>query len=344
MRSLYSTIASIALALFAVSFSAPAAAQQAGQQTVIIEGDIFESNIPALQPYQEDFPLSFIASVKENLDTAQQDWAPFGGKAYFDATYEISMQIFGPEQQLLYSQTLSSEGPEGEFFSDNIAFFGFDSGEEQELMMMEGAFWGLMTGGEFGFFTSEIGLGYTPFLSGPEGPQGEMVPLLIPELGSLFADTSGYPVLTTGPTFVPFDYRSSSDVGGPQIRVEEEREDIASGVALLITYGDLDSDGDGVPDLVDSCPASILDGNVVLSALDSGVSNYVGEDGCSLMDRFAACEAEAEEQPSSPWGWFQPVFSGPSQCERDVIYDAQNEQLIDYTEGRMLRNILSNND
>ncbi|CAB0151116.1 hypothetical protein PSI9734_01530 [Pseudidiomarina piscicola] len=115
------------------------------------------------------------------------------------------------------------------------------------------------------------------------------------------------------------------------------------GIATSIvgTLDVFDTDGDGIADDVDVCSVSILDETVMFDGwLNSGVTNYVDESGCSIMDHYAACEAEEEEQPSSPWGWFQPVSSGPSYCETQVVYGLQSDGVIDHMEGRMLRNAL----
>ncbi|MDN7127030.1 hypothetical protein J6J08_06515 [Pseudidiomarina sp. 1APR75-33.1] len=342
MRSICSFLLVSGVIAVTSLFSQPLHAQAPGQQTVVIEGDIFESNIAELQPYQEFFPLRFVASVGENPATAQLMFDEPNAKFYWSSTFEIAMQIFGPENNLIFEQSLNIEGASGEEFGDNIAAFTFNSGEESE-QMMEGAFWGALLSSEAGFQIHEVALGNPPFGSGPEEPQGETgpVPMLIfPGMGSLFADTTNYPVLATGETFQPFQYNFDNDE--PMLEREvASTGGFASGIALAISYGDLDSDGDGVPDFVDSCPASILNENVLFGEVDSGVTNRVDENGCSIMDRYAKCEAEAAEEPSSPWGWFQPVYSGPSYCEKQVVYGLQDDGVIDYTEGRMLRNALN---
>lgn len=111
----------------------------------------------------------------------------------------------------------------------------------------------------------------------------------------------------------------------------------------FVYYGGLneDFDDDGISNLNDSCMFSLTDETVMFDWVDSGVTNYVDESGCTIMDRYAACEAEEATQPTSPWGWFQPVYSGPTYCERQVVYGLQDDGIIDYTEGRMLRNALN---
>ncbi|WP_173920510.1 hypothetical protein [Pseudidiomarina piscicola] len=111
--------------------------------------------------------------------------------------------------------------------------------------------------------------------------------------------------------------------------------------SIVGTLDDFDTDGDGVSDSNDLCSVSILDETVMFDGwLNSGVTNHVDESGCSIMDHYAACAVEEDEQPSSPWGWFQPVSSGPSYCETQVVYGLQSDGVIDHMEGRMLRNAL----
>jgi hypothetical protein len=54
-----------------------------------------------------------------------------------------------------------------------------------------------------------------------------------------------------------------------------------------------DSDGDGVPDADDECPASDLGPTVVIGGCDTGVENDVLETGCSIADLVAGIAAGA---------------------------------------------------
>lgn len=114
-------------------------------------------------------------------------------------------------------------------------------------------------------------------------------------------------------------------------------------VVDTVSYVPIDSDEDGIVDAADSCPFSIMDETVSFGGwLETGVTNYVDESGCSIMDLYAACEAEAEAQPAIPAGPVFSAYSGPSYCETQVVYGLQSDGVIDYTEGRMLRNALNN--
>jgi hypothetical protein len=54
-----------------------------------------------------------------------------------------------------------------------------------------------------------------------------------------------------------------------------------------------DSDGDGVPDDVDQCPASNLEPTVTIDACDSGVANHQFPEGCTISDETATLRSAA---------------------------------------------------
>jgi hypothetical protein len=55
-----------------------------------------------------------------------------------------------------------------------------------------------------------------------------------------------------------------------------------------------DTDGDGVGDVCDSCPDSILDKRVIIGSCDSGVINQLFDDGCTMSDLIADCSVGAK--------------------------------------------------
>lgn len=70
-------------------------------------------------------------------------------------------------------------------------------------------------------------------------------------------------------------------------------EPLAAGGAVHV-YG-FDSDGDGVANIHDHCPDSILDPTVIFGDVNTGVENRVDADGCSIADLVA------ELKPASGW-------------------------------------------
>lgn len=70
-------------------------------------------------------------------------------------------------------------------------------------------------------------------------------------------------------------------------------EPLIGGGAVHVYTAAVDTDGDGVPDIDDHCPDSILTPTVVFGNLDTGVENRVDEHGCSIADLFAELEPES---------------------------------------------------
>ncbi|WP_411360644.1 hypothetical protein [Pseudidiomarina sp. YC-516-91] len=100
-----------------------------------------------------------------------------------------------------------------------------------------------------------------------------------------------------------------------------------------------DADADGVLDDVDLCGTSNLAETVIFRDwYDSGVVNYVDGDGCSIMDRYAACSVETETR--NLFSRFRPLYNGPSYCEKQVSYALYDEQIITSIEARLLRDAL----
>lgn len=109
-----------------------------------------------------------------------------------------------------------------------------------------------------------------------------------------------------------------------------------------LSYSLADADSDGVSDELDSCEVSLVEETVWFDGWhDSGVTNYVDANGCTVMDHYAACEAGQEEQEVSRFSRRSSSFyRGPSYCEKQVAYDLVRDGLIDYSEARALRDAL----
>jgi len=59
------------------------------------------------------------------------------------------------------------------------------------------------------------------------------------------------------------------------------------------SYGEMDADGDGVPDDEDDCPDSDLDPEIVIDGCDTGVENQLLDDGCTMADLVMQCAEDA---------------------------------------------------
>lgn len=102
-----------------------------------------------------------------------------------------------------------------------------------------------------------------------------------------------------------------------------------------LRYLGTDSDDDGVIDEDDICPTSLPHETVLFGDwLDSSVANHTDEQGCTIMDHYAACHAENNSS-------YSLGYSGPSYCEQKVGYTLMRKEIISYTELRLLRTALS---
>ena len=139
------------------------------------------------------------------------------------------------------------------------------------------------------------------------------------------------------------EYAGNGNHSGYFTVFSDAGEDSINFVVDTVVYGSVDTDEDGISDSADSCISSIMDETVNFGGwYETGVANYIDESGCTVMDRYAACEAEVETQPTAPAGPMFSAFAGPSYCETQVSYGLQSDGVIDYTESRMLRNALYN--
>ncbi|MBY6063802.1 hypothetical protein [Pseudidiomarina sediminum] len=144
--------------------------------------------------------------------------------------------------------------------------------------------------------------------------------------------TRAYPQLFAGEYRANASYFGSVVDSQQQVLSEVSMQGFVNRISALLG----DADGDGVDDGIDACLDSQQGGEVALGPFNSGVDNVMGGDGCSLVDRYMACQAD-EYDAGAPW----LSYSGPSYCEQQVAYDAYREGMIDYTEVRLLRTMVN---
>jgi hypothetical protein len=104
-------------------------------------------------------------------------------------------------------------------------------------------------------------------------------------------------------------------------------EPLTAGGAVHVYTAAVDTDGDGVPDIDDHCPDSILTPTVVFGDVDTGVENRVDEHGCSIADLFAALE------PESGWRNHGKFVSSSVKLVKRLLRDGT----IDASEAQALR-------
>lgn len=91
----------------------------------------------------------------------------------------------------------------------------------------------------------------------------------------------------------PFDVEFGSAYTGldPEVVITEWT---TTGLPAIVSLSVVtDSDGDGIPDDEDACPNSDLAPTIVIDLCDTGVENQLFEDGCTMADLIADCDATA---------------------------------------------------
>lgn len=151
--------------------------------------------------------------------------------------------------------------------------------------------------------------------------------------GSLINSLDGFPSVVTGATSAWLNYFHMSDSRNGYVHFDPEGQIDAIGYLIA------DADNDGYADDIDLCPASATEETVWFDGwYDSSVTNVVDADGCTVMDHYAACSVEEEQQQT----FFsrRSLFSGPSYCEKQVAYGLVTDGTIDYRTARDLRDAL----
>lgn len=292
----------VTLAALALSFSALANAQDS-RQTLVIEGIGLGDPLDALAHY----PTAANYRIFVEFDTSAVLMSSDPTFKYYDnAVTMFDVKFYDAQDQLVAGPTITFDGdlPENVAARPDVRFSGF--GTSLELVEIVGSI----------NFNGSSYFWLEPLLSGTSG--------------TIFSDVTGFPQFVEGPAtgvtngYTHFGYNSLEGI--------YTHIDVFGTVASL-SYLVLDGDGDGVNDDVDLCLASDLSETVLFDGwYDSGVTNYVDSNGCSVIDHYAACEVDEE-----PVRGIRSVRSGPSSCEKAVSYDLVADGVISYSEARMLR-------
>ncbi len=302
-----------------MAFSHSTEAQEMYQETTI-EGEIYYALHPDFQEFTGtlETTLTFTVVITENLDNYTLSGVS-GGLVTYDTTTAFEFWVYDSQgMNILYDRVDLRD--EDTTLTDRVAIY-----HDSEASFPEAAMWGIIAS-KTGRTEYALGPNYFGTRASPMGPAISPIVDLAPP----------YPQLTTGSITFPFQATAQERTTSPNFRFE--------GTATFISQVlfEPDADGDGVFDRLDTCPNSLTDETVIFDGwYNSGVTNYVDESGCTIMDRYAACEAEQEEQEFSRFSRrISSFYSGPSYCEKQVAYGLVSDGLIDYSEARALRDAL----
>lgn len=221
-RSIFTGVLQTLCVTSLLSLSATAIAEE----TITIKGELLFSSLPQLGDYQGPLaePLVFEATVVEDASLAAPTVVFGVAEEYLNATRAMSMQISTATGEVLYNESASAE--EFTLASSLELYSVFAYGASASSYPSGSAFWALISAGEERFVDREISLG-ADLVSRGVGMGGEAT------IANLFADTSGYPVLTTGSynyAFLYYDRSVNNQTG-------EGYQGIVQGYATSVSYG-----------------------------------------------------------------------------------------------------------
>ncbi|WP_411360732.1 hypothetical protein [Pseudidiomarina sp. YC-516-91] len=311
-------------------------------RTLVIEAISQPMLVSALNEVPSDQVRFTIRITEEPNPMLLADSQPeYNYVKFLGATKEISIEVHDESDQLVFEQT-QLDADEFCDVSGGEAEFRADGGEQESFDI---AIWGTRSCPE----AADEEFRHVVFLDTRPLVMPAQIEEPSPVLAQLFESWDYYPTLNTGEIEVSVMFTSFGrglvQVLDTQTAKQQQtafEELTLTGRTTFISYeeGVDDSDGDGIADDIDLCSSSLMDETVIFGGwLDSTVTNHVDDSGCTIMDRYAKCTPEEQEQPSR-FSRFQPRYSGPSYCEKQVSYGLVDEGIIDYTEARMLRDAL----
>jgi hypothetical protein len=328
-----------------------------GDSNVIVEGVFisgegydFETEQSSIFPGvpSAEFPLSFTLTIQQDVTSASSEQS---GELSFwaDLSQEFTIEVFSSSNELLFSETRTSAEQTSQFIVGTSAEFDFSQSFNFDYLPREYFYSFIEVQDDLGIRRIEIDLGVPSFFYLLDGAP---FPLVIDAILAqnppqpLFASLVGFPTFKLGDQsqVISFYIDRSIDpfTENPAAAEQNHFYSDLTGYITSISRIIADADSDGVPDELDDCSASLTNETVWFDGWhDSGVTNYVDADGCTVMDRYAACNAEQEEQEVNRFSFGSSFFySGPSYCEKQVAYDLVSDGLIDFNEARALRDAL----
>ncbi len=328
-----------------------------GDSSVIIEGVFIsgegydnKTEQPSIFPGMPsvEFPLSFTLTIQQDVTNASSE--QLGERTYWSGvSQEFTIEVFSSSNELLFSETRTSAEQTSQYIVGTSAEFDFSQTFNFDYSPREYFYSFIEVQDDLGIRRIEIDLGVPSFFyligGGPFPPAIDAILAQNPPQ-PLFASLVGFPTFKLGEQsqVISFYIDRSIDpfTENPAAAEQDDFYSDLTGYITSISRIIADADSDGVPDELDLCAASLTDATVFFDGWhDSGVTNYVDANGCTVMDHYAACEADQEEQEVGRFSRRSSFFySGPSYCEKQVAYDLVSDGLIDYSEARALRDAL----
>ena len=294
----------------------------------------------------EMLPLPFELIIEQDV-IAPMIVDTFGTVDEYDGVeHRLTVRVFDDQGNVLFEESRNSTDQEPSLFrvATSLAL-----PQGPEIPTREGFSSQIHIQDEVGIRRLDLFLGaVSEFYFWDGGPFSQQEEAAFAQPEPLFASYGGFPTFLIGDNVQPIDVYVDESTnpfsgGNPNEFPEENSDDYSAifyGYTTTISALIEDIDGDGIPDEADSCVESLTDATVMFQGwYDSEVENYVDESGCTIMDRYAACGPQEQEQ-TSRFSRFQPRYSGPSYCQKQVSYGLVDEGIIDYAEARILRDAL----
>lgn len=237
-------------------------APEAHAETIEVRGQInygYSFNPAGVTQYEGgEYVLEIVQGAQMPLVYQASTW-----RQYSDAIERISVSIFDSEGNALTVRQPLSASQLNEPTTNTLYF---DYGNRSN-------------------YTSWAMTGMTP-----DGMNSQLNLNLRGPRDSLFASTAEFPRFVNTPRYVNATLFSNVETA--------DGDDVVYiyGPVTEVNYLTADTDGDGINDDVDACPASDVSRNIVIDGTDTGVTNAIDTIGCSVTDKILACQAEAHSR------------------------------------------------
>lgn len=286
------------IGLIVIFLSSIGFAAQGQEITLELEGEVVSLNHNYQQrPDIKSVKIQFHSNLN-NASIMQEGWYYNANNAFNRVSYQFSTEDGTSTDVSLPTNFVSSEAASG-----NGLYFG-------------------------GLISNTQRLSLSVRTDASDGSQNGTVLYLVRDWNypiSIYETSVGFPTLVEVENVSPY-------LRGRISIVDNDNYFYADINVHSLRYISADEDDDGVYFSADKCPESDISATVVQNGVDSGVANEIDAKGCTIMDRYASCEAER-----SKVGYSLFSYQGPTMCQTRVGYELYNEGIIDYPELRRLR-------